>query len=153
MDIDIASHWGTLADTLHDAVLVVNPEGQIVRINQAGEALTGYSREQIEGRNCRVLNCTGCKIIGQGSGVDYCGLFRAGEVRSKRCTITNRSGEKVVVLKRASVLKDAGGEIVARWKPSPTSPSCSKRSTRYRFCAKASPPVRASRAWWAALRP
>ena len=111
MDIDLGLHWGTVADTMHDAVLVVSPDGRITRINQAGERLTGYSREQLEGRSCRVLNCTGCKIIGQGSGVDYCGLFKAGEVRSKRCTITNRSGQKVVVLKRASVLKDAQGNI------------------------------------------
>jgi two-component system response regulator HydG len=111
MEIDIASHWGTVADTLHDAVLVVSPEGRIVRINQAGEELTGYSRAAIEGRNCRVLNCTGCKIIGKGSGEDYCGLFKAGEVRSKRCTITNRSGQQVVVLKRASVLKDEDGNL------------------------------------------
>ncbi len=111
MDIDVASHWGTVADILHDAVLVVDPQGRIVRINQAGERLTGYSREQIEGQSCRVLNCTGCKIIGQGPGVDYCGLFRAGEVRSKRCTITNRAGQRVVVLKQAGVLKDAQGHI------------------------------------------
>ncbi|MBU1156515.1 MAG: PAS domain-containing protein, partial [Proteobacteria bacterium] len=111
MDIDIASHWGTVADTMHDTVLVVDPQGRIARINQAGEELTGYSREQIEGQSCRVLNCTGCKIIGKGSGVDYCGLFSAGEVRSKRCTITNRAGERVVVLKRASVLKDDQGNI------------------------------------------
>ncbi|MCB2190293.1 MAG: sigma 54-interacting transcriptional regulator [Deltaproteobacteria bacterium] len=111
MDVDIASHWGTVADTLHDTVLVVDPQGRIVRINQAGEQLTGYTQEQIEGQSCRVLNCTGCKIIGKGSGVDYCGLFSAGEVRSKRCTITNRAGERVVVLKRASVLKDDLGNI------------------------------------------
>ncbi|MBU4563185.1 MAG: sigma 54-interacting transcriptional regulator [Desulfarculus sp.] len=111
MDIDIASHWGTVTDTMHDTVLVVDPQGRIARINQAGEELTGYSREQIEGQSCRVLNCTGCKIIGKGSGVDYCGLFSAGEVRSKRCTITNRAGERVVVLKRASVLKDDQGNI------------------------------------------
>ncbi|BEQ15916.1 sigma-54 interaction domain-containing protein [Desulfoferula mesophila] len=111
MDVDIASHWGTVADTLHDVVLVVDPQGRIVRINRAGEELTGYRNDQLAGQSCRVLNCTGCKIIGQGSGVDYCGLFRAGEVRSKRCTITNRAGEPVVVLKRASVLKDEQGNI------------------------------------------
>ena len=112
MSIDLAQHWATITDTLHDGLLVVDPEGVILSVNPAGEKLTGYRKSELVGKSCQVLNCTGCKIIGQGRGTDYCGLFRAGSVRSKRCTITNREGRPVVVLKRAAVLRDASGEII-----------------------------------------
>ncbi len=112
MRLNIANHWATVADTLHDGLLVVDPGGIIVSVNTAAEELTGYTREQLVGQSCRILNCTGCKIIGQGRGVDFCGLFRVGRVKSKRCAITNRAGEQVNVLKRAAVLKDGDGRMI-----------------------------------------
>ena len=112
MGIHLGEHWATVADTLHDGLLVVDDTGAIVAVNPAGEALTGYQKEDLVGQNCRVLNCTGCKVIGKGRGEDYCGLFRQGSVTSKRCTITNAAGQPVDVLKRASVLKDAEGRAI-----------------------------------------
>jgi PAS domain S-box-containing protein len=112
MGINLGEHWATVAETLHDGLLVVDPGGNIVAVNPAGEELTGYKRQELVGKNCRVLNCTGCKLIGQGEGEDYCGLFRAGSIRSKRCTITNAQGQLVNVLKRASVLKDEQGRAI-----------------------------------------
>ncbi|MCF8034742.1 MAG: sigma 54-interacting transcriptional regulator [Desulfarculaceae bacterium] len=112
MSIDLGEHWATVADTLHDGLLVVDDGGNIVAVNPAGEELTGYKKEDLVGRNCRILNCTGCKLIGQGRGEDYCGLFQAGSVASKRCTITNADGQPVNVLKRASVLKDDTGRAI-----------------------------------------
>ena len=112
MGINLGEHWATVAETLHDGLLVVDPGGNIVAVNPAGEELTGYKRQELVGKNCRVLNCTGCKLIGKGEGEDYCGLFRAGSIRSKRCTITNAQGQLVNVLKRASVLKDEQGRAI-----------------------------------------
>ncbi|MCB2229064.1 MAG: sigma 54-interacting transcriptional regulator [Desulfarculaceae bacterium] len=112
MGIHLGEHWATVADTLHDGLLVVDDTGSIVAVNPAGEELTGYKKEDLVGQNCRVLNCTGCKVIGKGRGEDYCGLFRQGSVTSKRCTITNAAGQPVDVLKRASVLKDAEGRAI-----------------------------------------
>ena len=112
MGIDLAKHWATVADTLHDGLLVVDSGGHILAVNPAAEALTGYKKEELMGRSCRVLNCTGCKVTPPGEEGPYCGLFKAGAVGSKRCTITNRSGQPVTVLKRASVLKDQEGQVL-----------------------------------------
>eukprot|EP01022_Parablepharisma_sp_SALTPOND_P012564 TRINITY_DN1619_c1_g1_i5.p1 TRINITY_DN1619_c1_g1~~TRINITY_DN1619_c1_g1_i5.p1 ORF type:complete len:537 (+),score=213.18 TRINITY_DN1619_c1_g1_i5:59-1612(+) len=112
MGIDLGTHWATVADTLHDGLLVVDDSGCIMAVNPAGEELTGYKKEDLVGQNCRVLNCTGCKVINKGRGEDYCGLFRQGSVASKRCTITNAAGQPVDVLKRASVLKDDQGRAI-----------------------------------------
>ncbi|MCB2187291.1 MAG: sigma 54-interacting transcriptional regulator [Deltaproteobacteria bacterium] len=110
--MNLAPHWNTVAETLHDGLLVVSPEGTILSVNEACAKLTGYTKEQLVGQSCRILNCTGCKIIGKGPGADYCGLYRQGQVRSKRCNITTRDGREVTVLKRAAVLRDDQEQVL-----------------------------------------
>lgn len=112
MKIDLAKHWATITDNLHDGLMVVDPRGVIVAVNPAAEAITGYEKDELQGQSCRVLNCTGCKIKPLGEDGPFCGMFRAGKVASKRCTITNRQGELVEVLKRAAVLKDEDGQVL-----------------------------------------
>ena len=64
------------------------------------------------GQNCRILNCTGCQIYGRGSGEDWCSLYVRQRVRAKRCTITDKNGRALNIMKNASVLKDDNGQVV-----------------------------------------
>ena len=102
----LSRYWKTIVDTLQDGVLVVDPRGRIMAANPAVEALTGYSLQELIGQSCRILDCTGCKIIGKGSGRDWCGLYRSGGVKTKRCTITNKEHRSISVIKNASILYD-----------------------------------------------
>jgi transcriptional regulator with PAS, ATPase and Fis domain len=102
----LSRYWKTIVDTLQDGVLVVDPRGRIMAANPAVEALTGYSLQELIGRSCRILDCTGCKIIGKGSGRDWCGLYRSGGVKAKRCTITSKEHRTISVIKNASILYD-----------------------------------------------
>ncbi len=110
--MDLSRYWKTIVDTLQDGVVVVNPSGRIVAVNPAAEQLTGYTAAELVGRSCRVLDCTGCKIIGKGEGRKWCGLFAAGGVKAKRCTITNKDHRTVTIVKNASVLKDENGNLI-----------------------------------------
>ncbi|MCB2228724.1 MAG: sigma 54-interacting transcriptional regulator [Desulfarculaceae bacterium] len=110
--MDLTSHWKTVMDTMQDGLLVVDDRGFIMAVNPAAEDLTGYGQSEMLGRSCRMLGCTGCNIVGTGSGADWCQLFLDGEVRAKRCTITHKDGSRVQVIKRASVLKDQVGEVI-----------------------------------------
>ena len=110
--MDITSFWETIVNTLHDGLLVVDSRGTILNVNPAAEKLTGYQAEELVGQNCRILNCTGCKIIGRGAGKEWCGLFSSNQVRAKRCTITDKSGRALYIMKNASVLKDDNGDVV-----------------------------------------
>lgn len=110
--MDIAKYWKTIVDTLQDGLLVVDPHGQIVAANPAAERLTGYTVDELIGRSCRVLNCTGCKIKGQGPGSQWCGLFDRGTMIEKKCLITNKDRHSVHIIKSASVLRDENGEII-----------------------------------------
>ena len=110
--MDIAKYWKTIVDTLQDGLLVVDPMGIIVAANPAAERLTGYTADEMIGKTCRILNCTGCKIIGKGPGTQYCGLFARGGIRAKKCLITNKDRRSVHITKSASVLKDENGRII-----------------------------------------
>ena len=110
--MDIAKHWKTIVDTLQDGVLVIDPKGEIVAANPAAERLTGYTAEELIGRSCRTLNCTGCKIIGRGPGKQWCSLFTNGKVRDKKCLITHKERRSVYIVKSASVLRDKDGTII-----------------------------------------
>ena len=66
--MDIADFWKTIVDTLREGLMVVDSSGTIVAANAATEQLTGYTTEELLGRSCQILNCTGCKILGEEQG-------------------------------------------------------------------------------------
>jgi two-component system, NtrC family, response regulator HydG len=110
--MDISRYWKTIVDTLQDGVLVVDPRGQVLAVNPAAERLTGYRAEELIGQSCRILDCTGCHIIGKGSGRNWCGLYTKGGVTAKRCLITNKEHRSVNIIKNASVLRDEEGQMI-----------------------------------------
>ncbi|UCF95543.1 MAG: sigma 54-interacting transcriptional regulator, partial [Desulfobacterales bacterium] len=110
--MDIAPYWKTIVDTLQDGLMVIDPMGNILAVNPAAERLTGYSAAELIGSSCRALNCTGCTVYGRGRGKDWCSLYLTGEVRAKKCLITNKAHRAVHVLKNASVLRDSAGRML-----------------------------------------
>ena len=99
-------------DTLQDGLMVVDAAGTIVAMNPAAKKLTGYNAEELIGRNCGVLNCTGCQVLGQKKGQPFCSLFATSAVREKQCLITNKAQRAVHVMKNATVLKDDDDKII-----------------------------------------
>ena len=110
--MEIAKYWKTIVDTMHDGLMVLDPVGNILAVNPAAERLTGYSAEELIGTNCRTLNCTGCDIYGRGEGKQWCSLFVSGEVRAKKCLISDKDRRAIHVIKNASVLKDSKGRLL-----------------------------------------
>ena len=110
--MEIAKYWKIVVDTMQDGLMVLDPMGNILAVNPAAERLTGYSAQELIGNNCRTLNCTGCDIYGRGEGKQWCSLFVSGEVRAKKCLISDKSRRAVHVVKNASVLKDSEGRLL-----------------------------------------
>jgi transcriptional regulator with PAS, ATPase and Fis domain len=81
-------------------------------VNPAAERLTGYKSEELIGKSCRVLDCTGCEIFGQGVAEKWCGLFVKGKVRAKKCLITNKDKRSVNIIKNATILYDEDKKII-----------------------------------------
>jgi two-component system response regulator HydG len=110
--MDFTDYWKTVADTMQDGLLVVDNRGVILQVNHAVLEMTGYAEHELVGRNCKVLNCTGCNIFNKEGGQHWCSLFTDGKVLAKQCFITAKSGELISVTKRASVLKDDQGREI-----------------------------------------
>jgi len=110
--MDIGKYWKTIIDTLRDGVLVVDTQGQIVSANPAAERITGYRMDELENRSCRILNCTGCKIIGEGRAEKWCALFAINSMRDKKCMITHKNHRTIHIVKSASVLRDNDGQVI-----------------------------------------
>lgn len=111
-EMDISKQWKRIIDTLQDGILVLDTGGIIHATNPAAERLTGYTKSELTGSSCRVLNCSGCKIIGQGKGKEFCKLFIVGRSKLKRCMIKNKKNLSVHILKVASVLENEQGEVI-----------------------------------------
>ena len=110
--MDIAKHWKTIVDTLQDGLLVIGPDGTIIAVNPAAERLTGYRTDELVGQSCRILNCTGCKIIDEGPGPQWCSLFSEGQVKHKECLITKKNRRSIHIVKTATVLRDKNGSLI-----------------------------------------
>lgn len=109
---DIGKHWKTIADTFNDGLLVFDTRGRFLAANKAAEKMTGYTEEELKSKDCRILNCTGCKILAQGEKEKWCKLFSKGQVLDKKCLITHKDRRTVHLMKSGTVLKDEDGEIV-----------------------------------------
>ncbi len=110
--MDLSKYWKTIVDTLQDGLVVVDPWGNIRAVNPAAERMTGYKEEELIGRSCRILNCTGCRIRGEGAGEKWCGLFSVGFMLDKKCLITQKSRRVIHIVKSASVLRDEQGRAI-----------------------------------------
>jgi len=110
--MEIGKYWKTIVDTLQDGLMVMDPEGNILAMNPAAEKLTGYSADELVGRNCRTLNCTGCELFGRGAGEEWCQLYVSGNVKAKKCLISKKDRRSLHVVKNAAVLRDSKGKMI-----------------------------------------
>jgi len=110
--MDIGKQWRHIIDSVPDGIIIVDEKGLFVAANQMAQLITGYTEKELKGQSCRILNCTGCKIIGKGEGADWCGLFSQGLIREKKCVITNRQNRTIPIVKNATVLFNEKNEIV-----------------------------------------
>jgi PAS domain S-box-containing protein len=110
--MEIGKYWKTIVDTLQDGLMVIDPRGNILAMNPAAERLTGYSADELIGKNCTTLNCTGCELYGRGPGVEWCQLYEKGMVTAKKCLISRKNGRSLHVVKNATVLKNPEGQMI-----------------------------------------
>lgn len=93
--------------------MVVDTEGTIVSVNRAMEELTGYTRNELMGQPCTILDCDVCLVSGPRAAKEKrCDLFRTGQVSRRRCELPRKDGRPLYVVKNAVVLRDGEGQII-----------------------------------------
>jgi PAS domain S-box-containing protein len=109
---DLNHYWKTVVDTIQDGVMIVAPDGTIISVNRGFEAITGYTRKEVQGKSCDLLNCNSCEIARNQVDCHYCVMFKQGKLRRQRCTIQRKDGRPVHIIKNASVLINGEGEMI-----------------------------------------
>ena len=101
----------TVIETMQDGLMVVDEDGEIVSVNRAMEELTGYSREELIGSPCSILQCDVCFRIRATARQKHCGLFQLDTIKRRRCELRKKDGTPIHVLKNAAVLRDQQGRV------------------------------------------
>ena len=112
LDMKIEQHWREIIEAAQDGIIIVDNQVRFLAANQSAQMITGYTEDQLKGQSCRLLNCTGCKLVGKGRGKDWCGLFSKGSVQDKKCLITNSRNRHIPIVKTAQVLYGENDEIL-----------------------------------------
>ena len=112
LEQELNLYWKTVVDTIQDAIMIVDKGGTVVSVNKAFEEITKYTKEEIIGKSCTLLNCDRCEIVRTKDGEDWCRLFSEGNIKMSRCVLKKKDGGFVHVVKNASRLRDTLGEVI-----------------------------------------
>ncbi len=105
-------YWKTVIDTMMDGLLVVDTQGTIIFVNQAMEEMCGYSKEELIGKSCVLLECDFCLGVRAKGENMHCQLFKKGKISRKKGILRRKDGTPVHVLKNAAILKDSHGKVI-----------------------------------------
>jgi len=101
-----------IVETIKDGLMVVDSDGHIMFFNKAAEEITGYSRNEVIGKSCSLLDSDTCVILTESGKQKSCDLFNKGSIRNRKCRIRAQTGRAVYLLKNAVVLRNSANEIV-----------------------------------------
>jgi len=100
-------------ESIRDGIMFMNPDGDIIYFNNAAEKMTGYTKEEVIGLPCTVLDSDTCVILTESGRQKCCSLFEDGTpIYNKKCRIRSKSGRTVYLLKNAVQLKDDNGQVI-----------------------------------------
>jgi PAS domain S-box-containing protein len=112
LEQELNQYWKTVVNTIQDGVMIVDTEGTIVTANKALEKMTGYPKGDLIGQPCTIFDCNICEIARERKGEKWCSLFRTGTVKMRKCTLLKKNGDRLHVLKNASLLHDTDGNVM-----------------------------------------
>jgi two-component system response regulator HydG len=108
---ELDGFWKTVVNAISDGIVIVNTGGAIVSVNQAFEKITGYSREELIGLTCKVLDCDICGPISEQDNSHQ--LTNANHNSEQRkCRIRRKNGSYIHALKNRAFLQDATGNTI-----------------------------------------
>ncbi len=98
--------------TMSEGLMVVDRDGNILFFNKAAEEMTGFSMNEVLGKQCTILDTNTCVVTTANGKRRDCKLFDTGCVSNKKCIIKSKNGRVIHLLKNATVLKDKKGQII-----------------------------------------
>ncbi len=99
-------------ETMRDGLMIVDKDGNILLFNRAAEEITGYSKKEVIGQQCTILDSDTCVVLTDEGKQKSCSIFKSGTIENKKCRIRSSDGRAVYLLKNATVLNDENGEMI-----------------------------------------
>ena len=90
LETTYGKYWQTVIDTMLEGLMLVDPDGKIIFVNRAFEQLSGYSKDEVEGKSCEILGCDTCLGTREEGKDKYCALFKEGKVRRRKCVLKKK---------------------------------------------------------------
>jgi len=111
------AYFELIFDKLFDAAFIVNAEGRLLRVNSAFTALLGYGPEDIPGPRFADIGATlGLDADMDASRREHILRFELyplelAEKNPSPCTLISKSKERIPVILRSAIMRDASGAI------------------------------------------
>ena len=112
LEHELNNYWKAVVNTIQDGIMIVDKNGIIVSVNSALEKMIQYRKDEMMGKSCSILNCDICELARHEDKGHWCRLFSRGELNMRRCALMRKDDSYIQVLKNASCLQDAGGEVI-----------------------------------------
>ena len=110
--LDLTKNWKRVIDSLYKGIVVIDMDGAIRHVNPALERLIGFRADELMGNACTKLACSGCEPWYGQEGF-WCMLFGGGQpMKPMACQINRKSGHPLNVIKQASIMRNAQGDMV-----------------------------------------
>lgn len=99
---ELDGFWKTVVNTIRDGIVIVNTSRAIVSTNRAFEQISGYSREELIGQTCSILDFDFTQTD----------ISPDSEPEQRKCRIRRKDGSYIHALKNSATLKDTTGSII-----------------------------------------
>ncbi len=112
MGSELDAYWKIVVNTIQDGIIILDTDGRIIAANKALEKMLGFSKEELIGKQCDVLNCDICKIIRKDVKGHWCSLFEKGILEKHTCIFQRKDGRHIHALKNTALLYDDSGSVL-----------------------------------------
>lgn len=111
---ELDGYWKTVVNTIRDGIMIINASGAIVSVNRAFEQITGYSREELIGELCSILDNDL-----EDNGPKYSDFQTdsdgpPNESDHHQCLVKRKDGSLIHTLKTTAILRDSEGNALGR---------------------------------------
>ncbi len=109
---ELDAYWKIVVNTIQDGIMILDTDGTIIAANKALEKMLGFSKEELIGKQCDVLNCDICEIVRKEGKGHWCALFEKKILEERKCIFQRKDGRHVHALKNAAVLYGESGDVL-----------------------------------------